>query len=567
MMCRQPCAGSVLAASLGLSAALASPPLIATPIPHDEGRTVAPKTTEQRVDALFAPWDRTDSPGAAVGVVRDGNLVYARGYGMANLELGVRLTPQSVFDVGPAAEPFTAMAIHKLVGDGRLSLDDDIRKFLPELPAFAQPILVRHLLEHTSGLRDYVALMELSGVRTEDIATAADVLQMLARQKALSFEPGSSRADSASDYFLLALLAQRAGGSALPDLATSRILRPLGMLHSQFLGVSDAILPGRVAGHKVQDGRPVRAVSNLHRLGDGGFFSTVEDLALFARALEDPKWARLAGLPGEYRGLKTIRHGGRSAGQRAELLRFPDAHLTVVILANLESMEVGPLARRVADLYLESEMRKLAPAALNDIPPLASLEEVESDDPSDLERYTGVYEGDAGFLFVTRLRTLRAELGGRGGALKPIGPGRFELATDESPEVLAFTKGKTCDSVRLEAAGEPPTTFKRVRPWRPQQADLADFAGLYWSPELNTTYRLEWRSQGLVLDHRAFEATPLRPARQDTLEIDGHILELRRNAQGRAAGFQIRNRKIRGIHFERIETKHGANRRFAEGDK
>ena len=178
---------------------------------------------------MFADLDRKDSPGCALGVLREGVVVYARGYGMANLEHAIAISPSSVFDIGSMSKQFTALSVALLAREGRLSLDDDIRKHLPEMPAYAEPITIRHLLHHTSGLRDYTTYMSLAGWRTEDVATDEEAFDLITRQKGLNHRPGHEYLYCNTGYFLLSQIVRRVSGQSLRDFADARIFRPLGM--------------------------------------------------------------------------------------------------------------------------------------------------------------------------------------------------------------------------------------------------------------------------------------------------------------------------------------------------
>ena len=195
-----------------------------------------------RVDQIFSGFGK-DTPGCALAVVRDGGIAYSKGYGMASLEHGVPITPQTVFDIGSTAKQVTAAAVLLLAQDGKLSLDDDVRKHIPEIPDYGTPVTLRHLLHHTSGIRDYIALLQLGGVNFEDVATDADGLAAIARQKNLDFSPGDEHSYSNSGYFLLSLIVERASGKTLRDFAQERIFTPLGMTSTEILERSHASHP------------------------------------------------------------------------------------------------------------------------------------------------------------------------------------------------------------------------------------------------------------------------------------------------------------------------------------
>jgi len=298
-------------------------------------QTRRPELTN-KVDEIFAEWDRTDSPGCALGVIRDGDFIYRRGYGMANLELSIALSSESVFYIGSTSKQFVAASIMLAVEQGHLSLDDDIRKYVPEIPDYGKTITVRHLLHHTSGLRDYLTLWVLAGENIEDIHSADDVLRMIARQKALNFQPGDEYLYSNSGYFLLSVILERATGQSLRDFARENIFQPLGMTHTHFHDDYTHIVKNRAMGHlRRSDGSIALNMSNFSQVGSGGLYTSVDDLLFWDRNFYDNRLGKgglidamlvrgvlssgdtlsyAAALQiGEYRGLRTVAHGGALA--------------------------------------------------------------------------------------------------------------------------------------------------------------------------------------------------------------------------------------------------------------
>jgi CubicO group peptidase (beta-lactamase class C family) len=327
-----------------------------------------------RIDGLMADWARADSPGCAVGVVRDGALAFAKGYGQADLERGVPIGPASVFDIASTSKQFTAAVIALLAQDGKLSLDDDVRRFVPELPRYEAPITIRHLLHHTSGLRDYTDLMALEGWQMEDWTTEAQALATIVRQKEVNFRPGAQHLYSNSGFFLLSVIAARAGGQPFPDLARERIFEPLGMRSTHFHADHGLLVKGRAIGYAPREGGWALSLSDWEQTGDGSVLTTVEDLARWVGNFEDPKVGGVALVEelqrkgrlasGEeidyaeglrhatYRGLATLGHNGSWAGYRSSLLRFPSEKTVVIVLCNAENAEAGTIARKVADAAL-----------------------------------------------------------------------------------------------------------------------------------------------------------------------------------------------------------------------
>ncbi len=367
---------------------------------------------EARVDNVFAEYDNTRSPGCALGVIRDGRFVLKRGYGMANLEHGVPNSPSTVFRIGSTSKQFTAAAIVLLAAEGKLSLDDDIRRFLPEMRDYGTPLTIRHLLHHTSGVRDYLMLMNLAGRRGDDWYTDDEVVSMVARQRELNFEPGERMLYSNSGYFLLSQIVKRASGMSLREYAAERIFGPLGMEHTHFHDDHSEIVPNRASGYAPAEGGGFRiSMTTLDMVGDGGVFTTVEDLyhwdqnfyraEVGGQSFLDQLLTRGVLSNGDtldyalglghavYRGLHIVRHGGAFVGFRADMMRFPSERFTVICLCNLSRARPGRLAERVADIYLEDRLEPVEEV------PEEARQEAEEEEPLELSaEQLAAYAGD-----------------------------------------------------------------------------------------------------------------------------------------------------------------------------
>jgi CubicO group peptidase (beta-lactamase class C family) len=343
-------------------------------------RTAEDKKTVA-VDEIFGDLAKAGSPGCALGVYRDGKMIYSKGYGLANLEENVPVTPQSVFDIGSTSKQFTAASILLLEKQGKLSLNDDVRKYIPELPDYGQKITMLHLLNHASGLRDYLALMDLAGINTDSVTTDEDALQMIFRQKALNFAPGSDWLYSNTGFFLLSVVVKRASGKTLREFAGENIFLPLEMTHTQYRDDHTSLIVNRALAYDVKEkGVGYRLdVSYFEQTGDGAVHTSVEDLLNWDENFysaqiggkdflaEIQEQGKLNGgkvldyakglFIEDYRGLHTVSHGGSWGGYRAELLRFPEQHFSVACLCNLGSARPSNRAHRVADVYLASLMK------------------------------------------------------------------------------------------------------------------------------------------------------------------------------------------------------------------
>src|SRR3984893_9623898 len=340
---------------------------------------------EAAVDEVFEDLARPGSPGCALGVFRDGQVIYAKGYGLANLEENVAITPKSVFDIGSTSKQFTAASILLLEKQGKLSVNDDVRKYIPELPDYGQKITILQLLNHSSGLRDYLALMELAGINTDSVTTDEDALALIARQKALNFAPGSDWLYSNTGFFLLSVIVKRASGETLREFAAENIFVPLGMTHTQYRDDHTSLIADRALAYEVKESKDgyTLDVSYFEQTGDGAVHTSVEDLWKWdenfysgwiggkeflaeiqergklngGKVLEYAKGLFVA----DYRGLHTVRHAGAWGGYRAELLRFPEQHFSVACLCNVGNANPSKRANQVADVYLAGLMKAKDP--------------------------------------------------------------------------------------------------------------------------------------------------------------------------------------------------------------
>src|SRR5215467_5019716 len=354
----------VVIAGLGLAVARAG-----------EAQTLTPDVAKQ-VDKIFAKWDRGDSPGCALGVYRGGQIVYKRGYGMEDLNEDVHITPATVFHVASMSKQFTAASIVLLAQQGKLSLDDDVRKYVPELPDFGAKITIRNLVHHTSGLRDQWNLLELAGWRySKDLITDDDVMSVMARQKALNFKPGERHVYCNTGYTLMGLIVKRVSGLSLREFTAQNIFEPLGMTRTFFRDDHAQIIKHDAVGYEQEPGKPFEiSITNFDTVGATSLHTTVEDLQNWDENFYHPKVGGdrfvqqmlergklnngetldyAFGLElGTYRGLKTVDHGGADAGYRSDMTRFPEQHLSVAVLCNSAETDPSSLARQVADVVL-----------------------------------------------------------------------------------------------------------------------------------------------------------------------------------------------------------------------
>ena len=524
-----------------------------------------PPAEASRVDAVFAKLNSTTSPGCAVAVLRDGRIAYTRGYGMANLDHDVVITPATVFHVASVSKEFTAAAIVLLAQDGKLGLDDDVRKYVPELPDFGSRITIRHLIHHTSGLRDQWDLLGLAGWRYSlDLITDEDVLQVMSRQKALNFQPGERHLYCNTGYTLLALIVKRVSGQSLREFTAARLFGPLGMTHTHFRDDHAEIVKGQAYGY-VPAGATFRlSVTNFDTAGATSLHTTVEDMALWDRNFYD---ARVGGralvdqlttpgvlnsgepLPyafglarGTYRGLATVGHGGSDAGYRADFLRFPSEKLSVVCLCNLSTSNPAALTRQVADIYLADRLGPPEP------PPLPSAIAI---DAQELAGRAGLFwnrDTETFRKFFVKEGTLRVGFTEAGTTLTAIAPGRFaSMATEYA--FAADSSGRRRVTVSPRSGTDKPVIFEALDAFTPSASDAAEYAGVYRSDEVEPVYRVGVEAGKLVLRRLKLEPAVLEPMLRDVFRTDLGSIRFLRDAGGRVTGFKVTTGRAWGLAF------------------
>ena len=384
------------------------------------------------IDNVFADFN-SETPGCALGVVQSGQLVYGRGYGMANLEHDIPINTTSVFRIGSVSKQFAAAVAALAAMEGYLDLEDPLQKWIPELPDYGEPLTLRHTLNHTSGLRDYITLMSLKGLRGDDFYTVAELLEVQALQEELNFPSGSEYLYSNSGYVLATEAVARAVGKPFKDYAEEVLFRPLQMSHSHFHDDHNHIVPLRADGYSPRGDGFRTNMTTLDMIGDGGVYTSIDDMVHWVTALEQDgirsgltpiletrgvlnsgeeiSYA-LGQSHGEHRGLATIGHGGSWVGFRADVLRFPSQGTSIVTLCNRADASPSGRAIQVADIVLAEH---LAPAS--EERSLEAEDRRERTEPSEINDpspYLGTYyspELDVNYEFVNTGGSLVVHMG------------------------------------------------------------------------------------------------------------------------------------------------------------
>ena len=524
----------------------------------------SPADAAAAIDKIFERWDRTSSAGCAVGVSAGGQVVHAKGYGMANLEYGIRIWPSTVFESGSVAKQFTAAAITLLAQDGKLSIDDPVRKYVPELPDFGTPILIRHFLNHTSGLRSQWPMLSLAG-RPPGAAvhTVPEILELVSHYKDLNFKPGDEYLYNNTGFTLLGVIVERVSGKSLNQFSQERLFGPLGMTRTQWREDFTAIVQNRATAYRLVPGGGFRTYMPFTNvIGNGGLLTTVGDLLTWNGNLDRPRVGgqdlanRLQtrgrlndGFENEYaqgltvtqyRGTREVSHGGSTAGYQTFLARFPDHGLSVAVLCNTTGTNPSRDAHAIADIMLAGKLKEL---------PVVRAAEVA---PDVLERVAGVYREtstDAVLRLVwdPKAGALRAE----GQSLVPTGPG--EMYTQDGARRFSMERGWPENAVfgPLVETSEraKPRRWELQRPFKPDPTELRAFAGDYISEELGVTYTFDVEDGALKLRFRPAQRFTLEPVFKDAFEADGNTIRFTRSPDGAVDGLRIYAGRARNVRF------------------
>ncbi|HZS59264.1 MAG TPA: subclass B3 metallo-beta-lactamase [Gemmatimonadaceae bacterium] len=529
----------------------------------------------QRIDSVFKAYDKPHVPGCALGVFRDGRMAYGRGYGWADLEHAVPITTASLFDIGSTSKQFTAASIALLAEDHKLAFTDDVRKYIPELPDYGEPITIDELMRHTSGLRDYDGLLPLAGVPFEQVSTDSQALAIIVSQRRLNFTPRSRWEYTNTGFFLLSIIVQRVTGQSLADFERDRIFRPLGMTHTIVRNHAAMLIPNRAMGYAPGDSAGFKnSMSNWEQTGDGSVQLSVDDALKWDENYYHPRvggpWmveqlqtrGTLANgdstgygrglFVGTYRGVRRFEHGGAWIGYRAAYERFPDQHTSIIALCNSDGISPNPLAEKVADIVLAKQF-KTGTAAV------ATADHAKPNTTSAIttDRLVGSY-----FDSTTDQVYRIADNGGKpalvfSGQQLPLdatGPSTF--AVHGIPITVTFSADETgpARALRLRILSDDEPEAVRFAPAAPDANALHAYEGRYGSPELGASWSIAVVNDHLVVSGpiAAVEiAGKLEPAMRDGFTANGGTLLFTRDDAGRVTGFTLSASRMKGIRFDR----------------
>jgi CubicO group peptidase (beta-lactamase class C family) len=515
---------------------------------------------DERITHTFSKWT-TATPGCAIGVLADGKTTF-RAFGLADLEHAVPITPGTIFEAGSVSKQFTAAAVLLLAKDGKLSLDDPARKYIPELPDYGTPLTIRQMLTHTSGLRDWGGVASIAGSpRGSRVHTHADVLDIVGRQRALNFSPGTKWSYSNTGYNLAAIIVSRVSGMPFEEFIRKRIFEPLGMMDSSWDVDHTRVVPRRAVAYSEQaDGfHTFMPFEDVH--GNRGLLTTVGDLLkwnenfvsprvgdlAFVRELEQPGRLNdgrahgyaLGLVVGQRNGVREISHNGATAGYRAELTRYPDQHVSVAVLCNVGTATPTDYSRAVSALYL--------PLEPDPSPPQAHI--LTADQLADV---IGLYRHSVTGVPLTLSRDqgrVRLEFGGFRTTMIALSGSRFLV-------IAGFTLEADGGDVRLISPFGSVERFVRASPVRPAVEELRQYAGTYASDEAQATIAVIVEDGSLVLKRRPGSVVRLTPLYADafsTPALDTFIF--RRDPSGKIEAMSVVQDRVWDLRFTRQTSR------------
>ena len=531
-------------------------------------------TPEKRIDQIISGMLVPGGAGASVAVAHGDKILFSKGYGMANVEYDIPNAPNTIFHIASISKQFTAFAIAMLADQGKISVNDDIRKYLPELHDFGKTITIKQLAHHTSGLRDQWNLLALAGWRLDDVITKNQVLNLISNQKELNSPPGEEFNYCNTGYTLMAEIVSRVSGMSFSEWCAQNIFKPLGMNNTLFYEDHEKIVKNRAYSFQESPVGLKKSVLSYANAGATSLFTTTEDLIKWSNNFQKSKVGNAAVLKqmderailnkgdtlsyafgqdlNKYKGLSTKSHGGADAGYRSFLVRFPEQEYTIVVLSNLASFNTGKLAYEIADLYLKPYIKEDQPkpsAEEKTGPAVVVSEEL-------LKLYSGQYQLSTGMVVNFKVENGKF-------IVQPTNQPPFMLEAKSDREFLISAIGATVafdrdnnnavNQFTLTQGGQKIIAL-RMKEFDKEKVDLSKYVGEFYSPELETSYHIIVKDNGLIAKHIRHEPTTLTPISPDTFSTSawfmGNIVFIM-DAQGKVTGMKVSSGRVKNVQFER----------------
>lgn len=535
-------------------------------------------TPEKRIDQYFSAWNTLNTPGAAIAVEKDGKVVFKKGYGSAELEYNIPITPSTVFHIASVSKQFTCFSVLLLEKEGKLSINDDIRKYIPEVPDFGKVITLNMLMHHISGLRDQWELLAMAGWRLDDNITKDHILRIVSRQKELNFIPGDEFLYCNTGFTLLAEVVSRVSGQPFAEFTRTHIFEPLKMTNTQFYDNCEKIVRNRAYSFYLDSTGYKKSNLNYSNVGATSLFTTAEDLCRWAVNFENPvvgdkdiiarmnlrgilnKGDTITYAMGQdiskYKGLRMIAHGGADAGYRTFLVRFPDQKFSVNVLSNLASFDPGGLALAVADIYLkDKEVAENPKKADDESKAPAEAKEIKIDHEL-MVSYCGQYELQPGNIATISMEneTLFAAAPGLDKTpMNTVSENEFDVKVVGAR--VTFLKGDSGKIAKMKVNMNGQEVFAlRLPDFDPSKVSLSEYTGDFYSPELDTKYSLVVESGKLIARHFRTGDVNLTASKPDQFSGNqwyfGQVVFLK-DSEGKIMGMKVSGGRTRNIKFDK----------------
>jgi len=530
-----------------------------------------------KIDSLFVDWNTPNHPGGAIGVMKNGKIIFSKAYGLASMEYLVPNATGTIFNTGSVSKQFTAMGIVLLQQQGKLSFDDDIRKYIPELPDFGETITIRHMLHHTSGLRSLHAMLELAGWRSDDSRTNKDLNRFMIRQHDLNFKPGDRYMYCNTGFMLMVNIIENVTGESFPAWMKHSVFEPLGMIDTYVEDDYSRIVPNNATSYyESSDHTYERAVEYWGYVGSGNMHSTTGDLLRWLSNFYEPQpgWETsfrqlqtvdklnngednnyaFGVVVDEFNGHKRIQHGGAIGGFRALVATFPDDQLNIAILTNFSASSTGLKASQISELMLpkfetdhaktQNDMPALTPIKLS----VDQLKKYEASYWSDSDNY-----GRKIYLRDDTLRYVRSEI--NESPIIPIAKDEFKMLKVSSDVTIKFDVDGKVKSFQVTVDDGKPSILMAYDDVAPSAVEFLSYTGSYYSPELETTYTIYVKNDSLFYHHSRLGDFAMKQLKVDILESEWPFafIKFQRDKRKRITGIRVSNDRVIDLWFEKKE--------------